>query len=455
MAMLTAAESQVFKAYDVRGAAPDPLSPALAWRVGRAFADQLGGGRIGLARDMRTTSPALAAAFAGGLREGKAEVLDYGLLPTDAMWFAVRRHRLDGGAVVTASHNPAGDNGIKMVGRDAAPVFAETGLPDVHRRASRIDPPAEGALPRRIVGAQRDIAAEYRAFFESVVEIPKLPALTVVLDAGNGMGGVMAEQVFASVPGRLIPMNYAPDGTFPNRGPNPMDPANRTALIARIRRERADFGVLWDGDADRCAFVDDQGGFLPADFTTALLAPQEIAREPGARIVFDLRSSRAVPEAVRSAGGVPCAERVGHAYLKRRMRQEDARFGGELSGHFFFRAAGYADNALLPVLLMMERIRDSGLALAELAAPLRSRYFTVDELSLRVRDSDGALETVRAAFPGGTCESGDGITVDFPDWRFTLRPSNTEPVLRLTVEAFISGLAERRRDEIAAILRTA
>lgn len=449
---LTPAEAGLFKAYDVRGPAPAPLSSALAWRVGRAFANWLGRGRVGIARDARLTSAALAGAFAAGLRVQDCEIVNYGMLPTDAMWFAVRRDRLDGGAVVTASHNPPGDNGIKLVGRDAAPVFRETGLPDVRRLAAGIPGPPAEALPRSLTGPRRDITAAYRDFLASVVDFRSLPALRVVLDAGNGMGGLMAAAVFSRVPGEFVAVQFRPDGSFPNRGANPLDPVNRRPLVRRVLEEGADFGILWDGDADRCVFVDDQGLHIPGDFATALLAPAEIAKEPGTRIVFDLRSSRAVPSVVREAGGIPCAGPVGHAYLKRRMRQEDARFGGELSGHFFFRTAGYADNALLPILLMIERIRDSGRPLSELAGDLRRHYFTVDEESREVPEPAVAIEMVRTAFPGGDVNTLDGLTVDYPDWRFTLRPSNTEPVVRLTLEAYRAGLAERRRDEILAVL---
>lgn len=449
---LTPAEARLFKAYDIRGSAPTPLSPELAWRVGRAFANWLRGGRVGIARDARLTSPALTGAFAAGLDTPDVEIVDYGMLPTDAMWFAVRHDRLDGGAVITASHNPPGDNGIKLVGRDAAPVFHETGLPEVRRLAAGTPEPPAGTLPPSRAGPRRDITAAYRDFLASVVDFRSLPALRIVLDAGNGMGGLMAAAVFSRVPGEFTAVQFRPDGAFPNRGANPLDPVNRVPLVRRVREENADFGVLWDGDADRCVFVDDQGLHIPGDFATALLAPAEIEKEPGTRIVFDLRSSRAVPNVVREAGGVPCAGPVGHAYLKRRMRLEDARFGGELSGHFFFRAAGYADNALLPVLLMIERIRDSGRPLSELAGDLRRRYFTVDEESREVPDPAVALEMVRTAFPGGEVNTLDGLTVDFPDWRFTLRPSNTEPVMRLTVEAYRTGLAERRRDEVLAVL---
>ena len=463
---LTPAERGLFKAYDVRGAAPSPLSPQLAWRIGKAFASWIadgladgtnerpGGARIGFARDARLTSASLAAAFAAGLEASipPVEVTNYGMLPTDAMWFAVRHDDLAGGAVITASHNPPGDNGIKLVGPGASPVFAENGLPEVERRAAVTSAPAgENPIPR-LEGPGRDVAAAYTRFLESVVDFSSLPALRVVLDAGNGMGGVMAAGVFSRVPGQFLAVQFRPDGRFPNRGANPLDPRNRRPLARRIREERADFGVLWDGDADRCVFLDDRGLHIPGDLTTALLAPAEIAKEPGTRIVFDLRSSRAVPDAVRRAGGVPSPGRVGHAYLKQRMRDEDARFGGELSGHYFFRAAGYADNALLPILLMMERIRDAGRPLSELAQELRSRYFTVDEESRAVPDPEGAIERVRAAFPGGTVSTLDGLTATFPDWQFTLRPSNTEPVLRLTLEAYQPGLAERRRDQILALL---
>jgi phosphomannomutase len=449
---LSREEAGLFKAYDVRGAAPDPLSPALAWRIGRAFADWLGGGRIGIARDARLTSPALVRAFAAGLRRPDVEIVDYGMLPTDAMWFAVRHDNLDGGAVITASHNPPGDNGIKLVERDAAPVFEENGLPEVTRRVVE-GPEAPAVMPAVPgPGAPRDIAADYRRFLESLVDVRSLPPLRVVLDAGNGMGGLMAAEVFSRIPGQFLAVQFRPDGAFPNRGANPLEPQNRQPLIRRVLAERADFGVLWDGDADRCVFVDDQGHHIPGDFTTALLAPAEIAKEPGTRIVFDLRSSRAVPDQVLQAGGIPRAGRVGHAYLKRRMRLEDARFGGELSGHFFFRAAGYADNALLPILLMIERIRDTGRPLSELAGALRRRYFTVDEESRVVPDPAVAFDMVRDAFPGGKVNMLDGLTMDFPEWRFTLRPSNTEPVMRLTLEAYREGLAETRRDALLALL---
>ncbi len=447
---LTSAEAALFKAYDIRGPAPAPLSPMLAFRVGAAFAGHLGGGRIGVARDARATSPRLAAAFTKGLATAGAEVHEYGVLPTDAMWFAVREHQLDGGAVITASHNPPGDNGIKLVGRGAAPVFRERGLPEVQDRAARAREP--DLLPETPPDPDREIVGEYRAFFERIVDFRSLPALRIVFDAGNGVGGLMAERVLAGLPGEAIRMHFEPDGSFPNRGPNPLDPKNREPLARRVLEERADFGVLWDGDADRCAFVDGDGIHLPGDFTTALLAPLELAGEPGGRIVFDLRSSRAVPDAIRAAGGIPRPTRVGHAYLKERMAREDAVFGGELSGHFFFRATGYTDNALLPILKMIRRIGDRGRSLAELGADLRRRYFTVDEVSIGVVDTSAALARVREAFSGGSVDETDGLTMDFSDWRFTLRPSNTEPVLRLTLEAFRPGLAEARRDRIVALL---
>ena len=453
MTGLGAAEAALFKAYDLRGPAPRPLTPELAFRVGRAFAGMLDGGRrLGLARDMRRTSPALAAAFAAGAEAGGAEVVFYGLLATDALWFAVRRDRLDGGAVVTASHNPPGDNGIKLVERDAAPVFAENRLPEVRRRTAAVPGPTR-ALPAAPTLPVRDILPDYLDFLLHEIEGRRLPPLRVVLDAGNGMGGLAAEALFARIPGEFRPMDFEPDGDFPNRGGNPLDPANRVGLAERVRAEKADFGVLWDGDADRCAFVDGAGRFLAGDFTTALLAPAEIEAEPGAAVVYDRRSSRAVPDAIRQAGGRPAPGRVGHAYMKRKMRDEDARFGGELSGHFYFRAAGYADNALLPILRLIERLGTTGRSLAELADDLRQRYHTLDEKSIAVADTEAALDRVREAFPGGDTDLEDGLTTDFRDWRFTLRPSNTEPVLRLTVEAFRPGLVERREAEILSALR--
>ena len=425
----------------------------MAFRVGRAFAGMLDGDRLGLARDMRRTSPALAAAFAAGAETAGARVTWYGLLATDGLWFAVRHDRLDGGAMITASHNPPGDNGIKLVERDAAPVFAENRLPEVRRRTAATPRPPAAALPATPTRPVRDLREEYLAFLRGQIAGRRLPPLRVVLDAGNGMGGLAAVGLFAALPGEFLPMDFEPDGDFPNRGGNPLDPANRVGLAARVRAEKADFGVLWDGDADRCAFVDGEGGFVPGDFTTALLAPAEIAAEPGAAVVYDRRSSRAVPDAVRRAGGRPAPGRVGHAYLKQKMRDEDARFGGELSGHFYFRAAGYADNALLPILRLLERLGSAGRSLRELADDLREQYHTLDEKSVSVPDPGAALARVREAFPGGEAHRDDGLSVDFADWRFTLRPSNTEPVLRLTVEAWRAGLVERREAAILSVLR--
>lgn len=453
MTDLTATEAALFKGNDIRGPAPRPLTPELAFRVGRAFAGMLDGDRLGLARDMRTTSPALAAAFAAGAAAGGAQVIWYGLLASDAMWFAVRQDGLDGGAMITASHNPLTDNGIKLVERGASPIFADNRLPEVRRRTAATPRPPAAELPPKPTLPVREIRPEYLDFLMSQIEGRRLPPLRVVLDAGNGMGGLVAAPLFARVPGAFLQMDFEPDGASPSRGGNPLDPANRVGLAERVRSEKADFGVLWDADADRCAFVDGAGGFVPGDFTTAILAPAEIAAEPGAAVVYDRRSSRAVPDAIERAGGRPVLGRVGHAYMKRKMRDADARFGGELSAHYYFRAAGYADNALLPILRLIERLGSAGRSLRELADDLRQRYHTLDEKSVSVPDTDAALARVREAFPGGEAHREDGLSVDFADWRFTLRPSNTEPVLRLTVEAWQAGLVERREAAILSVLR--
>ncbi len=448
--MLTPSQAALFKAYDIRGRSPEPLSASLSGRIGEAFARWLGGGTVGIGRDMRKTSPELTREFASGLARGGASVVDYGMLPTDAMWFAVRSDGLAGGAMITASHNPPEDNGIKLVGRDAAPVFAERGLPqirDLLEATPALTSSERGAIRRR------DITADYLDFLLGEIRLRNFPALRVVLDAGNGMGGLMAAPLFRKLPGAWIPLHFEPDGSFPNHGGNPLDPENRKQLVEWVRSENADLGVLWDGDADRCAFVDDQGIFLPGDFTTAILAPREIEAHPGGAVVFDLRSSRAVPEAIRTAGGRPCPNRVGHAFMKQRMRDERACFGGELSGHFYFPSSGYADNALLPVLRMVERIGVAGRPLSELAGELRRRYFTLDETSIAVASPKEALERVRRAFPEARVDRTDGLTMDLPDWRFTLRPSNTEPVLRLTLEAFGPGIAEGCRSAILEILK--
>jgi phosphomannomutase len=444
-------DPKVFKAYDIRGIYGEDLDEKGAYAIGRAYAEHFEPRRIAVGRDMRVHAPAMAAATIEGARDGGADVVDIGLTGTEMVYFAVGELELDGGIAVTASHNPKQYTGMKIVRHGALPVGGESGLLEVRDRA------LDGFGEVRARGSV-EVQDVYPAFVDRVlsfVDVNAIRPLRIVIDAANGMAGAMLPPVLDRLPVDAVRCYFEPDGTFPNHEPNPLLPENREFIVAKTREERADLGVAYDGDADRCFFVDDSGEFVPGDFVTALLAESILAKERGGKVIYDLRASWAVPETIERAGGVPLVNRVGHAYIKHRMRQEDAVFGGEVSAHYYFRDFTQADSGVIPFLLILELISKKGRALSEILAPYRDRYFITGEINTPVRDVDAKLQELEARFgPEGTVLHLDGVSVEAADWHFNVRPSNTEPLLRLNLEARSRELMERKRDEVLAVIRS-
>jgi phosphomannomutase len=446
-------EPAVFKAYDVRGIYPSELDEEGAYAVGRAYVEHFEPRAIAVGRDMRLAAPAIATAVCDGATDGGAEVVDIGMVGTEMLYFAVGELGLEGGICVTASHNPKDYTGMKIVRRGALPVGGDSGLTDVRDRALAGFGPVERKGERRL----EDV---YPAFVDKVlsfVDPASVGPLKVVVDAANGMAGAMLAPVLDRLPGvQAVRCYFEPDGSFPNHEPNPLLPENREFIVSRTRAEGADLGVAYDGDADRCFFVDDQGEFVPGDFATALLAESMLEKEPGGRIIYDVRASRAVPETIEAAGGVPLVNRVGHAFIKHRMRKEDALFAGEVSAHYYFRDFSQADTGVVPFLLMLELISRKKRPLSEILAPYRARFFLTGEINTPVADVPLKLQELKDRYraAGGRISHLDGISVDFDDWHFNVRPSNTEPLLRLNLEALSEARMEEKRDEVLDLIRS-
>ncbi len=445
-------DPKVFKAYDVRGVYESELDEAGAYAIGRAYVEQFEPRQIAVGRDMRLSSPTMAAAAIEGAADAGAAVVDIGLVGTEMLYFAVGDRALDGGIMVTASHNPKQYTGMKIVRAGALPVGGESGLFDVRDRAVAGFGGKAAARPGEVT--REDV---YPAFVEKVLSFVHLEALRplrIVIDAANGMAGTMLPPVLERLPVDAVRCHFEPDGSFPNHEPNPLLPENREFIVERTRAEGADLGVAYDGDADRCFFVDDTGEFVPGDFVTALLAEVMLAKEPDGKVIYDVRASWAVPEAISRAGGVPLVNRVGHAYIKHRMRKEGAVFGGEVSAHYYFRDFSQADSGVVPFLLMLELISKRGRKLSEILAPYRGRYFITGEINSTVSDVTAKLEELQQHFAAqGRVSHLDGVSVDTDDWHFNVRPSNTEPLLRLNLEARSQELMERKRDEVLSVIR--
>jgi phosphomannomutase len=444
-------DPKVFKAYDVRGLYGVELDEEGAYAIGRAYVEQFEPRRIAVGRDMRIHAPAMRQATMEGAADGGAEVIDVGMVGTEMVYFAVGELGLDGGIMVTASHNPKEYTGMKIVRAGALPVGGESGLFDVRDRALR----DFGEVGRRGSIVEEDIWPGFVDRVLSFVDVSAIKPLRVVIDAANGMAGAMLPPILERLPIDAVTCYFEPDGTFPNHEPNPLLPENREFIIGKTREENADLGVAYDGDADRCFFVDDSGDFVPGDFVTALLAELILGKEKGGKVIYDLRATWAVPETIERAGGVPLINRVGHAYIKHRMRQDDAVFGGEVSAHSYFRDFSQADSGTVPFLLMLELISKKGKKLSEILEPYRSRYFITGEINTPVADVELALQELETRFGReGKVSHLDGISVDADDWHFNVRPSNTEPLLRLNLEARSPELMERKRDEVLDVIRS-
>ena len=453
-------DETTFKAYDIRGLHGEQLDEDGAYLVGRAFARVLadeegkptGELSVGLGRDMRLEAPAMAARYADGLRDEGADVLDVGQVGTEMLYFAVGSRELDGGLMCTASHNPRAYTGAKLVKRGAIALSGEAGIAEVKRIATGGE---LGELAgERGAYAEEDIAADFRAEALKFIDPGNVRETKVVLDGGNGMAGPMVGEILDGLPLDQVQMYWTPDGTFPDHEPNPLLEENRRLIIDKVREHGADLGIAWDGDADRCFFIDDTGEFVAGDFLTALLAEALLRKEPGAQVLYDVRASRAVADVVERAGGSAHRNRVGHAFFKERMRDEGAAFGGEVSGHYYFRDFYCADSGTIPALLMLELLSVEGKRLSELLAPLREHYFISGEINSEVGDQDAKMAEIKQRYADGELSELDGVSVDYDDWHFNVRPSNTEPLLRLTLESVVSGEhMEEKRDELLGMIR--
>ena len=452
---MTSINPNMFKAYDVRGLYPSEVNEDAARLIGRGFVAYLGATRIAVGRDMRLSSPSVAAAFIAGARAQGCDVVDYGMLATDMLYFAVARDGLDGGVQITASHNPKEYNGIKMVRKEAFPLSGDAGIGDIR------DMIANGTLPPPVAPpgtlTTKAVLDDYVTHVMSFIDESIVKPFNVVLDGGSGMAGMVAPRLFERLPCRVTTLCFDVDGTFPNHEANPLIEENRQDITERVLREKADIGIAWDGDADRCFFIDGAGEFIAGDFITALLAEAFLIKHPGAKIVYDVRASYAVKDIVAKYGGEALMNRVGHAFFKRRMREEGAIFGGEVTGHYYFRDNFYADNGFIPALLILELMSRKGQTLRELLQPLRERYFISGEVNTKVGDLSlvqTKLDGLAARYTDGATYTLDGFSAEFPGWHFNVRGSNTEPMLRLNLEATTQQQMEAKRDEVLAFIRS-
>jgi phosphomannomutase len=448
----------IFKAYDIRGLHGSEMDETTALAIGRAFARVLARLRgkepaelrIGLGRDMRLTSPGMAAELRDGMVFEGATVIDAGMIATEMLYFLVGSRGLDGGAMVTASHNPKAYTGVKLVREAALALSGDAGIGDVRREIEA----GLGHAPGGGSFEEVDVWEEYRAHALSFIEPADMQPLKIVVDGGNGMAGPMVGPILRKLGMELEELYFEPDGEFPDHEPNPLLEENRRLIEERVRAVGADLGIAWDGDSDRCFFIDGEGAFCDGDFICALLARAALSKNPGATILYDPRSSRAVPDLVAAAGGRADLSRVGHAFFKIRMREEKAVFGGEVSGHYYFRDFWCADSGTIPALLMLELLSSEGRSLAELMSEFRSRYFISGEINSEVDDQGARMEQIADRYSDGEQSRLDGVSVDFPDWHFNVRPSNTEPLLRLNLESLVSREdMEAKRDEVLALIR--
>ena len=454
----TLAPPHIFKAYDIRGLYGEEMDETTAHAIGRAFARvlaELRGKRpaelrVGLGRDMRLTAPAMAAELRDGLIFEGATVLDAGMVATEMLYHLVGSRQLDGGAMVTASHNPKAYTGVKLVREGALPLSGDAGIGDVRAEIEA----GLGHAPGGGSFEEVDIWDEFRGHALSFIDARSVKPMVVVVDGGNGMAGPMVGPILEKLPLELEQMYFEPDGEFPDHEPNPLLEQNRKLIMERVRDSGADLGIAWDGDADRCFFIDAGGEFCDGDFICALLARSVLRKQPGATILYDPRSSRAVPDLVAAEGGRSDLSRVGHAFFKARMREEDAAFGGEVSGHYYFHDFWCADSGTIPALLMLELLSLDGRGLGELIDEFRSKYFISGEINSEVADPEAKMAEIAERYGDGEQTHLDGISVDYPDWHFNVRPSNTEPLLRLNLESLASREdMEKKRDEVLDVIR--
>jgi phosphomannomutase len=455
---LSAIAPEIFKAYDVRGLYGEEMDGEVAHLLARAFARVLARLRgkdtselgIGLGRDMRLTAPEMAERVREGLMDEGVHVMDAGMIATEMLYYLVGSRDLDGGAMVTASHNPKAWTGVKLVREGALALSGDAGIAEVRAEieAGMPEPPGGGTVE------ELDIYPRFHQHVLSFIEPERVTRHRVVADGGNGMAGPMVGPLLERLGLDLVTTYWEPDGEFPDHEPNPMLEENRRFIVRKVLDEGADLGIAWDGDADRCFFIDEAGTFVDGDFLTAMLASSVLRKNPGAHIVYDVRASRAVLDTVTELGGVPHVNRVGHAFFKQAMREHGAAFGGEVSGHYYFRDFWCADSGTIPALLVLELISVEGKGLSELVGAYRERYFISGEINSEVDDQAAKMRELAERYSDGEVSWLDGVSVDYPEWHFNVRPSNTEPLLRLNLESLVSPEhMERKRDEVLDLIR--
>lgn len=441
----------IFKAYDIRGIYPTELNEEVAYLIGRAFVTFLGAETVIVGRDMRTSGPALFDAVTRGIMDQGADVADIGMVSTDQYYFACTQLGFPG-MMVTASHNPKQYNGFKMVRRMPYLLSGDEGIQDLRRL---VESEAFPTPTRRGQRREYDFKEQFVQKVLSLIDVDAIKPLKVIVDTGNGMVGPILQEVYARLPIQLTGMYLDPDGTLPNHGLDPLMPENRAELQQRVKDEGADIGFAFDGDGDRFFAIDDRGEFISGDFLTAILGRYLLEKEPGAKILYDVRASWAVPDEVRAAGGIPLVERVGHAFIKRRMANEDAIFAGEVSGHYYFKAFAFADSGIIPSLYLLEMLSKRGVKMSELLGRLESRYFISGEINSRVSDVAAKLNEIAERYSDGKVERIDGVSVSYDTWHFNVRGSNTEPLIRLNLESIASREEmEAKRDEVLAVIRS-
>ena len=445
-------EPTIFKSYDVRCVYPSQLNEDVAYAIGRCFVPLLGSQQtsVVVGRDMRPSGRQLSDAFARGACDAGARVVDIGMVSTDALYFAVGEFSFDGGVMITASHNPAEYNGMKFTRAQAKAISLDTGLAEIRERIVRQELPPKAARAGGL--SQRDVLDDFAQHCLSFVDVANIKPLRIAVDAGNGMAGATVPRVFKFLPCEVVPLYFELDGTFPNHPASPIEPENMLDLQTEVRKRGCDLGVAFDGDADRMFIVDENAALVDGSTVTALVALSMLKKHPRAKILYNLVCSRSVPELIAKGGGVPVRSKVGHSIIKAVMREQDVVFGGEHSGHFYFRDNWYADSGMIALLLCLELFSEAGKPVSEAISPIDTR-FRSGEINSRVADVAAKLRDIEKRYADGDVDRLDGITISYPDWWMNVRPSNTEPLLRLNVEADTRALMEQRRDEALALIR--
>jgi phosphomannomutase len=449
----------IFKSYDVRGVYPSELSDDVAYAIGRTFVSLLEGDRnagnarltVAVGRDMRPSGAKLREAFARGAVDAGADVVDIGMVSTDALYFAVGKFEFDGGVMITASHNPAQYNGMKFTRSQAQAISLDTGLATIRDRLLSGELPPKSA--ERGTTTHRNVLDDFAQHCLSFVDRSKIAPFRIAIDAGNGMAGETIPHVFKSLPCEVVPIYFELDGSFPNHPASPIEPENMIDLQAEVRKHECDLGVAFDGDADRMFIVDEKANLIDGSTVTALVALNTLKTHPGAKILYNLICSRSVPELIQKAGGVPLRSKVGHSIIKAVMREQDVVFGGEHSGHFYFRDNWYADSGMIALMQCLELFSEAKKPVSEVIAPIDTR-FRSGEINSQVKDADAKLHEIETHYSDAQIDHLDGVTISYPDWWMNVRPSNTEPLLRLNVEGDMKALMERHRDEALGLIRS-